>query len=128
MPADLAYLLGRAVSIGGLRPKCSVLDEDGSPAIGTFSSVDDTRSVVHGEVLVLQLARDTGIDAATARPVDADGTPVVTLVRRFDRTPSGERLLYASAAAPPILSDQEWPVASVAGAGVRRGSLRDVGR
>ena len=95
--ADLAYLLGRATSLGGLRPKCSVLDEDASLAIGKFPSVGDTRSVVHGEVLALRLARDAGIDAAAARLVDADGT-AVALVRRFDRTPDGERLMYASAA------------------------------
>ena len=27
--ADLAYLRGRGTSLGGLRPKCSVIDDDG---------------------------------------------------------------------------------------------------
>ena len=28
--ADLAYLRGRGTSLGGVRPKCTVIDEDGS--------------------------------------------------------------------------------------------------
>ena len=37
--ADLAYLRGRGTSLGGLRPKCTVLDDDGMLAIGKFPSV-----------------------------------------------------------------------------------------
>lgn len=95
--ADLAYLRGRGTSLGGLRPKCAVLDADGSPAIAKFPSVQDTRAVTKGEVLALQLARQAGINAAEARLVDSDGVPVA-LIRRFDRTTDGKRLLYASAA------------------------------
>lgn len=95
--ADLAYLRGRGTSLGGLRPKCSVIDEDGRLAIGKFPSVTDERSVTKGEVLALRLARRAGIDAAEARLVDSDGAPVA-LIRRFDRTAAGERLMYVSAA------------------------------
>ncbi len=95
--ADLAYLRGRGTSLGGLRPKCSVIDEDGRLAIGKFPSVTDERSVTKGEVLALRLARRAGIDAAEARLVDSDGSPVA-LIRRFDRTAAGERLMYVSAA------------------------------
>ena len=31
---DLAYLMGRGTSLGGMRPKCTVLDESGRLAIG----------------------------------------------------------------------------------------------
>lgn len=48
--ADLAYLRGRGTSLGGLRPKCTVVDEDGSLAIGKFPSVHDERPVTKGEV------------------------------------------------------------------------------
>jgi serine/threonine-protein kinase HipA len=94
---DLAYLRGRGTSLGGLRPKCSVLDDDGSLAIGKFPSVQDTRAVTKGEVLAMQLARKAGINAADTRLVDSDGIPVA-LVRRFDRTADGKRIPYASAA------------------------------
>ncbi len=93
---DLAYLRGRGTSLGGLRPKCSVIDEDGALSIGKFPSVEDERAVTKGEVLALQLAEAAGINAPQARLIDSDGIPV-TLIRRFDRTAKG-RLMYVSAA------------------------------
>ncbi len=95
--ADLAYLRGRGTSLGGLRPKCSVVDEQGRLSIGKLPSVGDERPVTKGEVLALRLARKAGIDAAEARLVDSDGAPVA-LIRRFDRTDKGGRLMYVSAA------------------------------
>jgi serine/threonine-protein kinase HipA len=93
---DLAYLLGCGTSLGGIRPKCTILDHDGHLAIGKFPSVTDERAVTKGEVLALQLARDAGIDAAQARVVMSRGSPVA-LIRRFDRVGKG-RLLFVSAA------------------------------
>lgn len=95
--ADLAYLRGRGTSLGGLRPKCSVIDDDGRLSIGKFPSVADDRPVTKGEVLALRLAGAAGIDAAKVRLVDSDGIPVA-LIRRFDRSDDGSRLLYVSAA------------------------------
>lgn len=95
--ADLAYLRGRGTSLGGLRPKCSVVDDDGMLAIGKFPSVQDEREVTKGEVLALTLAKAAGLNVAAARLVDSDGVPVA-LIRRFDRTLDGRRLLYVSAA------------------------------
>lgn len=94
--ADLAYLRGRGTSLGGLRPKCSVVDDDGRLSIGKFPSVGDDRAVTKGEVLALRLARDAGINAADARLIESDGVPVA-LIRRFDRLKGG-RVLYISAA------------------------------
>ncbi|MCA0049300.1 type II toxin-antitoxin system HipA family toxin [Mesorhizobium sp. B283B1A] len=94
---DLAYLRGRGTSLGGLRPKCSVVDDDGRLAIGKFPSVADDRSVTKGEVLAMILARKAGVEAAETRLIDSDGAPVA-LIRRFDRTPNGNRLMYVSAA------------------------------
>jgi len=95
--ADLAYLRGKGTSLGGLRPKCSVIDDDGWLAIGKFPSVADERAVTKGEVLALHLARMAGITAAEARLIASDGVPVA-LVRRFDRRADGERIPYVSAA------------------------------
>ncbi|MDP1611758.1 MAG: HipA domain-containing protein, partial [Sulfuritalea sp.] len=92
---DLEYLRGNGTSLGGLRPKCSILDTDGTLAIGKFPSVKDTRSIVHGEILALKLAAAAGIDAAQGRVVDAAGIPVA-VIARFDRI-AGKRLLYLSA-------------------------------
>lgn len=94
--ADLASLRGRGTSLGGLRPKCSVIDDDGHLAIGKFPSVSDERAVTKGEVLALHLAKEAGITAAGARLVNSDGSPVA-LIRRFDRV-GGRRILFVSSA------------------------------
>lgn len=95
--ADLAYLRGKGTSLGGLRPKCSVLDVDGHLAIGKFPSVADERAVTKGEVLALHLARRAGITTADARLITSEGLPVA-VIRRFDRLPGGGRIAYCSAA------------------------------
>jgi serine/threonine-protein kinase HipA len=94
---DLVYLRGKGTSLGGLRPKCSVLDTDGHLAIGKFPSVADERAVTKGEVLALRLAQMAGISVAEARLVESDGVPVA-LIRRFDRRSNGGRIPYISAA------------------------------
>lgn len=95
--SDLAYLRGRATSLGGMRPKCTVVNDEGHLCIGKFPSVQDDRQVTRGEVMAMQLARMAGIDAAAARIVDSDSTPVA-LIERFDRRADGHRLMFISAA------------------------------
>lgn len=95
--ADLRYLRGRGTSLGGMRPKCTVVDEDGRLAIGKFPSVADARSVTRGEVLALRLAAQAGISVVPARIVLLENVPVA-VIRRFDRDPSGARIPYQSAA------------------------------
>jgi serine/threonine-protein kinase HipA len=82
--ADLAYLQGKGTSLGGMRPKCTVLDENGRLAIGKFPSIGDARSVTKGEVLAMRLAKLAGIDVAPARIAVLDGTPIA-VIERFDR-------------------------------------------
>jgi serine/threonine-protein kinase HipA len=95
--ADLAYLRGRGTSLGGLRPKCTVVDDDGRLAVGKFPSVKDERAVTRGEVLAMQLAKASGLQVAESRLVNSDGVPVA-LIRRFDRMKDGGRIPYISAA------------------------------
>ncbi|MGC8518172.1 MAG: type II toxin-antitoxin system HipA family toxin [Steroidobacteraceae bacterium] len=95
---DLAYLLGKATSLGGLRPKCTVLEEDGALAIGKFASIKDERSIVRGEVLALRLLAHAGGQAAHARVVTIDGADIA-VVRRFDRNSEGARIPYLSGGA-----------------------------
>lgn len=94
---DLRYLQGRGTSLGGMRPKCTMVDEDGWLAIGKFPSVGDTRSVTRGEVLALKLAAQAGIAAAPARIVQLGDVPVA-VIRRFDRDRADGRIPYQSAA------------------------------
>ena len=94
---DLAYLQGKGTSLGGMRPKCTILDADGSLSLGKFPSVGDERGVTRGEVLALRLAKQAGIDSATARIVMVQDQPVA-MIRRFDRTPEQNRIPYISGA------------------------------
>jgi len=94
---DLRYLQGKGTSLGGMRPKCSIVDEDGWLSIGKFPSMGDTRSVTRCEVLALKLAALTGIETPPARIVCLDDAPVA-VIRRFDRDAAGRRIPYQSAA------------------------------
>lgn len=86
--ADLRLLLERGSPLGGMRPKCTLVDEDGQLAIGKFPASSDGHDVVRGEVLALQLGQMAGMRTADARIVMADDRPVA-VIRRFDR--EGER-------------------------------------
>lgn len=94
---DLAYLKGRGTSLGGMRPKATVLRPDGVLTIAKFPSVTDTRDVARGEVLALLLAKKAGLDASEAEVV-MSGTQAVALIVRFDRRRAGGRIPYLSAA------------------------------
>ncbi len=94
---DLQYLQGKATSLGGMRPKCTLLDVDGALALGKFPSASDERSVTQGEVLALQLAQEAGIESASAR-IEWVAGQAVAVIRRFDRTKKGSRIPYISGA------------------------------
>lgn len=94
---DLKYLQGKGTSLGGVRPKCTVLEKNGTLAIGKFPSINDSRSVTRGEVLALRLAAKAGIDVAPARIVVV-GSTAVAVIERFDRTREQARIPYLSAA------------------------------
>ncbi len=96
-PQDLAYLLGRGTSLGGLRPKCSVINEQGRLAIAKFPSITDERSVTKGEILALTLAHNAGINAARGT-LTAASNASVAIIERFDRKSDGIRIPYISAA------------------------------
>lgn len=107
---DLRYLQGKGTSLGGMRPKCTMVDETGQLAIGKFPSVGDSRSVTRGEVLALKLAALAGIDAAPARVVllgERSEQVAVAVIRRFDRTGDGGRIPYQSAASMLQASREE---------------------
>lgn len=104
--ADLRYLRGRGTSVGGMRPKCTVVDEDGHLAIGKFPSIKDDRCVTRGEVLALHLASKAGITVTDSRVVMSDALPVA-LIRRFDRVEGGGRIPYLSAGSMMQASRQD---------------------
>ncbi len=81
--AELRMLLNEGSPLGGARPKSAVQDGD-QLAIAKFPKPDDIRSIAHGEVLALKLARAAGINAAIARLEYVAGRPV-SIIHRFDR-------------------------------------------
>lgn len=89
-------LLAPGASLGGARPKASVLDPDGQLWIAKFPSVRDATDIGAWEMVACQLASMAGIQmsAAEARRFNSDHHTF--LARRFDRQGSG-RLHFASA-------------------------------
>lgn len=75
---------------GGARPKCSVMDTDGTLALAKFTSQTDTMAVERAEVMTLNLARKCGLDAAHGRIEMSAGLPVA-IIKRFDRVKGGRR-------------------------------------
>jgi serine/threonine-protein kinase HipA len=93
----LRLLIAPGASLGGARPKASVVDPAGALWIAKFPSVRDTYDVAAWEIVVATLAQACGIDVPPAR-IERFGAGYHTfLVRRFDRTPAGRRIHFASA-------------------------------
>ena len=93
----LRMLIAPGGSLGGARPKASVVDPDGHLWIAKFPSVRDGHDVGAWEMVVHTLARGCGLrvpDSLARRFANPHHT---FLVQRFDRTPAGRRLHFASA-------------------------------
>lgn len=93
----LKMLIAPGGSLGGARPKASVLDENGHPWIAKFPSNKDEINIGRWEFLVHELAQKAGIDTAIAEIKNFSSDYDTFLTRRFDRTEGGERTHFASA-------------------------------
>lgn len=82
--------------LGGARPKASVRLEDGSLAIAKFPHGSDQWDVMAWEATVLDLLENAGIRTPERR-LTRVGERSVLILRRFDRTITGDRLGYISA-------------------------------
>jgi serine/threonine-protein kinase HipA len=92
---DLRLILAPGSSLGGARPKASVLDSDASLAIAKFPKETDEYSLERWEAIALSLAERAGIGAARARLEVVARHPVI-VVARFDRH-LGRRVPFLSA-------------------------------
>ena len=92
----LRVLLAPGRSLGGARPKASVIAPDGALWIAKFPSRDDDHDVGAWEFVVNTLARRAGIECADARCERFGGRHHTMLSRRFDRE-GARRLHFASA-------------------------------
>lgn len=92
----LRMLIAPGTSLGGARPKCSVIDPDGQLWIAKFPSRADEYDVGAWEGLVHQLAGAAGLRIADARVERFSKEGTTFLTRRFDRMYE-ERIHFASA-------------------------------
>src|SRR5436853_5399644 len=81
---DLRLLFAPGSSLGGARPKASVVEKDGHLTIAKFPRKDDEVNKVIWESVALALAQKAGIPVPSAR-VEKIGKKPVLLLRRFDR-------------------------------------------
>lgn len=93
----LSMLIAPGSSLGGARPKASVLDEKGQLWIAKFPSKNDSEDVGAWEIVTHELAIMSGVNMADAMAKQFSTSKHTFLTKRFDRTESGERIHFASA-------------------------------
>lgn len=92
---DLALLLAPGSSLGGARPKASVIDDSRQLCIAKFPKRDDDSRVVAWEAVALDLAKQCGFDVPHFTLRNINGNDVL-IIRRFDRD-GINRIPFASA-------------------------------
>lgn len=89
-------LLAPGSSLGGARPKASVVDPNGELWIAKFPSLNDHKNVGAWEMIVNRLAINAGLNVAYARAQKFYGDYHTFLTKRFDRNTKGHRIHFAS--------------------------------
>lgn len=92
----LKVLLAPGSSLGGARPKSSVLDENGELWIAKFPSRQDTTDMGAWEYVAWRLAKSAGITVPEAKVEQITGKYHTFFSKRFDRA-GEERIHFASA-------------------------------
>jgi serine/threonine-protein kinase HipA len=102
---DLQLIFAPGSSIGGARPKASVIDQHGYLSIAKFPKETDDYSVETWEEIALRLAEQAGIATPKHQLIEVAGKAVL-LSRRFDRQ-DGTRIPFLSAMAMMSAKDGE---------------------
>jgi serine/threonine-protein kinase HipA len=102
---DLRLIFAPGSSLGGARPKASVIDSQGRLSIAKFPKETDEYSIETWEEIALRLAERAGITTAGHELLQVAGKAVL-LSRRFDREPS-RRIPFLSAMAMMSAKDGE---------------------
>jgi serine/threonine-protein kinase HipA len=82
---DLQMIFAPGSSLGGARPKASILDQNGDLSIAKFPKENDDYSIETWEEIALRLASLSGIQTPTHALVKVAGRAVL-LSKRFDRS------------------------------------------
>ena len=93
----LSVLIDPGSSLGGARPKASVIDEKGHLWIAKFPSSRDDKNTGAWEMVLHELAKACGIHVSEARLQKFSGKHHTFLSKRFDRTNDQRRIHFASA-------------------------------
>ena len=82
---DLQMIFAPGSSLGGARPKASILDRNGDLSIAKFPKENDDYSIETWEEIALRLASLSGIQTPTHELVKVAGRAIM-LSKRFDRS------------------------------------------
>jgi serine/threonine-protein kinase HipA len=93
----LTILINPGSSLGGARPKASVIDDKKNLWIAKFPSKSDIKDIGGWEMVTNELARNAGLNVAVSKIQKFSSKYYTFLTKRFDRTNTGERVHYASA-------------------------------
>lgn len=93
----LQMLIAPGGSLGGARPKASVVDEKNHLWIAKFPSGNDEYDIGAWEMVVYKLAQHAQITMAVAKVEKFNSPHHTFLSKRFDRTDLGERIHFSSA-------------------------------
>ena len=93
----LNILINPGSSLGGARPKASVVDDEKNLWIAKFPSKSDIKDIGGWEMVTNELARNAGLNVAVSKIQKFSSKYYTFLTKRFDRTNTGERIHYASA-------------------------------
>ncbi len=93
----LRMLIAPGGSLGGARPKASVVDPNGHLWIAKFPSLRDAHDIGAWEMVVHTLARSCGLRVPASLARRFASQHHTFLVKRFDRTTDRRRLHFASA-------------------------------
>ena len=91
-----AQLLHPGTSLGGARPKASVIDEDGNLTVAKSPSRKDDYNVGQWEHFCHVMGRKAGLNVAETSTIPGEDYHIL-LSKRFDRNDSGKRIHFASA-------------------------------
>jgi len=93
----LTMLVNPGSSLGGARPKASVLDDKKNLWIAKFPSKTDIKDIGGWDMVANEIARNAGLNVAISKIQKFSNKEYTFLTKRFDRTDTGERIHYASA-------------------------------
>lgn len=93
----LSMLIAPGASLGGARPKASVVDSENGLWIAKFPSRNDQGDIGGWEIVTYELAVLSGINMAESKAQKFSSDYYTFLTKRFDRDNNGQRVHFASA-------------------------------